>query len=340
MTSVWGDSIERARQLPRRVKGKKRFGKKRTRLAGKAAPVASRGGNLVQTPSAPRERPRAAGRSAVPEIRRRAEVGDPAAAGRSTRRGTCRMEAGRGGAIATDRARAEAARVRASRAVGEGKRAADVPRREELHERGLAGFENLRVEVLSGEVDGAGVGAEDQAHEDHGDEGNLHDVRDLRRVIASGEGVSGGNRRRLDRIARRRNATRRPDDRAARGRRSRGRGAPPTRLSRAARGMKTSARGGGRAYRTRWLVRRSVTTEHAGSERESFRSLPRASEGVTKSSQSAGRTAAGFGREPMTKSVRLPSDGATGATGGMAREARIGGLTDSNPGSADLDAAR
>jgi hypothetical protein len=58
-------------------------------------------------------------------------------------------------------------------------------------------------------------------------------VRDLRRVIASGEGVSGGNRRRLDRIARRRNATRRPDDRAARGRRSRGRGAPPTRLSRA-----------------------------------------------------------------------------------------------------------
>lgn len=42
----------------------------------------------------------------------------------------------------------------------------------------------------------------------------------------------------------------------------------------------------------------------------------------------------------MTKSVRLPSDGATGATGGMAREARIGGLTDSNPGSADLDAAR
>ncbi len=35
----------------------------------------------------------------------------------------------------------------------------NVPRREELDERGLDGFNNLGVEVLSGEVHGAGLRA-------------------------------------------------------------------------------------------------------------------------------------------------------------------------------------
>jgi hypothetical protein len=50
----------------------------------------------------------------------------------------------------------------------------NVPRREELDERGLAGFNNLGVEVLSGEVHGAGVRAEHQTREGDGDEGDLH----------------------------------------------------------------------------------------------------------------------------------------------------------------------
>ena len=76
----------------------------------------------------------------------------------------------------------------------------DVPRREELHERGLAGFENLLVEVLSGEVDGAGVGAEQQAHEGRGHESSLHFCRDLgeRRDARS----SGARFRKIRRLAR------------------------------------------------------------------------------------------------------------------------------------------
>merc|ERR1719258_207975 len=48
------------------------------------------------------------------------------------------------------------------------------PRREELDESSLAGFENLGIEVLCGEVDGAGVGADHQAHQGDREERDTH----------------------------------------------------------------------------------------------------------------------------------------------------------------------
>tara|TARA_B110000305_G_C19370336_1_gene604138 strand:+ start:610 stop:870 length:261 start_codon:yes stop_codon:yes gene_type:complete len=63
----------------------------------------------------------------------------------------------------------EAAGVR-----GSGRSERDAPRREELDESSLAGFENLGIEVRGGEVDGAGVGADHQAHEGDREERDTH----------------------------------------------------------------------------------------------------------------------------------------------------------------------
>ena len=57
----------------------------------------------------------------------------------------------------------------------------NAPRREELDEGGLAALENLGVEVGGGEIDGAGVSAEHQAHEGDREERDTHLDQDLRR---------------------------------------------------------------------------------------------------------------------------------------------------------------
>lgn len=56
----------------------------------------------------------------------------------------------------------------------------NAPRREELDEGGLAALENLGVEVGGGEIDGAGVSAEHQAHEGDREERDTHLDQDLR----------------------------------------------------------------------------------------------------------------------------------------------------------------
>mmetsp|Transcript_8023 Transcript_8023/g.35479 ORF Transcript_8023/g.35479 Transcript_8023/m.35479 type:complete len:242 (+) Transcript_8023:220-945(+) len=56
------------------------------------------------------------------------------------------------------------------------------PRREELDEGGLAALENLGVEVGGGEIDGAGVSAEHQAHEGDREERDTHLDQDRKRA--------------------------------------------------------------------------------------------------------------------------------------------------------------
>ena len=62
----------------------------------------------------------------------------------------------------------------------------NVPRREELHERGFAGFKHFGVEGVRGEVHGAGLRAEHQAREGDGDEVKLHEERNVREEKRAG----------------------------------------------------------------------------------------------------------------------------------------------------------
>ena len=112
-----------------------------------SAPIPRRGRDETIVPPGWRGETRPAGGSIVPSRPRGA-------------RGSCAAEISRWG--------------RGGSTVG------NAPRREELDEGGLAALENLGVEVGGGEIDGAGVSAEHQAHEGDREERDTHLDQDLR----------------------------------------------------------------------------------------------------------------------------------------------------------------
>ena len=93
--------------------------------------------------------------------------------------GVARGNAPGGWIVVSRSARADRARRRSEVGRG-GSTVGNAPRREELDEGGLAALENLGVEVGGGEIDGAGVSAEHQAHEGDREERDTHLDQDLR----------------------------------------------------------------------------------------------------------------------------------------------------------------